>query len=120
MENENGQTSRDTDHVCHCDGSSSQGRAREVPPGINHSISPGVPCPETVLVAVMSNCSYLLVGYPQAGPAALVVHDDAGPLRQALTAAFGGSTDEAASGNGNSTEIAVPGNKALHTTQAQP
>ena len=35
----------------------------EVPPGIAHSIRPGAPCPETVLVAVMGDGSYLLVGY---------------------------------------------------------
>jgi hypothetical protein len=92
------------------------------PRGINRSISPGVPCPETMLVVLMTNGSYLLVGYPQAGPTALVVHDDAGPLRQVLTAAFGDPTDETASGNGNGkrTGAVLPGHKALHTTQTQP
>lgn len=61
---------------------------QQVPLGITHSISPGVPCPETVLIAVMSDGSYLLMAYPQREPAASVARDDAGLLRQALTAAF--------------------------------
>jgi hypothetical protein len=73
--------------------------------GIAHSISPGAPCPETVLVVLMSNGSYLLVGYPQGEPAAFVTGEDAGSLRQVLTAAFepGHQTDEGATGNGTST-----------------
>jgi len=104
------------------------------------SVIPGVPCPETLLVVLMTTGSYLLVGYPQAGPTALVIHDDAGPLRQALAAAFGpgrpteasvnGKTaDEAVSGNSTGTNkhtssgtalVAVPGPEPLPTTQAQP
>jgi hypothetical protein len=54
------------------------------------------PLPDTILVVRMTTGSYLFVGYPQAGPAALVVQDDAGPLRQVLAAAFGlGHTTEA-------------------------
>jgi hypothetical protein len=62
-------------------------------------------CPETVLVVLMSNGSYVLVGYPQGGPAAFITAEDAGSLRQVLTAAFkpGHQTDESAIGNGNST-----------------
>lgn len=64
------------------------GTDQEASPGITHSINPGVPCPETVLVAVMIDGSYLLMAYPQREPAALVARDDAGPLSQALKAAF--------------------------------
>ena len=88
-----------TDIVCHGD-STSQGRQR--PRGVNHSISPGVPCPETVLVAVMSDGSYLLVGYPQHGPTAFVVGEDADLLRRGLEGAFGNPTAETVSRNGNS------------------
>jgi hypothetical protein len=35
---------------------------RTPPHGRPHSINPGVPCPETVLVAIMTTGSYLLVG----------------------------------------------------------
>lgn len=66
---------------------------RETSSCIKHSIQPGVPSPETVLVAVMTDGSYLLMAYPQREPAAFVIKDDAGPLRDALTAAFGSSTD---------------------------
>ncbi len=62
-------------------------------PDIQHSIRPGVPSPETVLVTVMTDGSYLLWAYPQREPAAFVVPDDAGPLREALTAAFGSPAD---------------------------
>ena len=55
---------------------------------IMRSVIPGVPCPETLLVVVMSNGGYLLVGYPQGGPTAYVDGHDAGPLSQALRAAF--------------------------------
>lgn len=46
---------------------------------------PRVPCPETVLVVVMTDGSHVLVGYPQGEQVAFVVRDDAGPLREALT-----------------------------------
>ncbi len=41
----------------------------------------------------MANGSYLLMAYPQRVPAAFVARDDAGPLREALTVAFGNSAD---------------------------
>ncbi len=55
-----------TDDQAHNDGLD-QREGQEAPPGvsIDHSISPGVPCPETVLVAVMTDGSYLLMGYPR-------------------------------------------------------
>lgn len=58
--------------------------------GLGCSIRPGAPAPETVLVVVMNDSSYLLVGYPQGGPSAYVTTKDAAPLRQVLAAAFGG------------------------------
>lgn len=56
--------------------------------GLSASISPGVPCPETVLVALLADGSYLLVGRCRQMPAALVASQDAAPLRQALESAF--------------------------------
>lgn len=69
---------------------------RQPPPGIvlTRSISPGMPCPETVLVAAMADGSYLLMAYPQREPAALLTRNDAGPLRHALTAAFHSPRDK--------------------------
>jgi hypothetical protein len=64
---------------------------QEAAPGIEHSISPGVPCLETVLVAVMTDGSYLLMAYPRCEPVALVARDHADLLRQALAGAFGSS-----------------------------
>lgn len=119
MENENNcQTGSGRDGLRHGAGMEQREGRHEAPPSIDHSISPGVPCPETVLVAVMSDGSYLLVSYPQGKPAAFVIGEDAGPLRQALAGAFGNRTDEAASGDGNAT--AMLGNKASRTEQAQP
>lgn len=57
--------------------------------GLTHSISPGVRCPEMVLVVAMSTGSYLVVKYPEGEPAALVTAEDAGLLRQGLEQAFG-------------------------------
>lgn len=91
----------------------------EVPPGIGHSIRPDAPCPEIVLVAVMSDGSYLLVGYPQGEPAAFVVSENTNLLRRGLDDAFGNSTDEAAGRNGNSNETIVPYNRALRIEKAQ-
>lgn len=105
----------DTGNFPHGDDTSN---GQEAPPGIARSIRPAVPCPETVLAAVMSDGSYLLLGYPQGEPAAFVVGDDADLLRQALQAAFGYATDSAVSGNSNRT--VVPGNRAPHPQQVQP
>ncbi len=89
MENKSdGQASRDTGGAGHGDGRG-MGNGRLLLRGSMRSFRPGAPCPETVLVAVMSNGSYLLVGYPQGGPTAWVVQNDADPLRQALQTAFG-------------------------------
>jgi hypothetical protein len=57
--------------------------------GLDRSVCPGMPVPATVLVAVMNDGSYLLVGYPQSGPSAYVIAEDAVPLREALAVAFG-------------------------------
>lgn len=67
---------------------------QEAPPGIGRSIRPGVPCPETVLVAVMSDGSYLLVGYPQGEPAAFMAGEDADLLRQELERVFRNPKDD--------------------------
>jgi hypothetical protein len=108
MENENNcQTGTNTDTWCPGTGEDqSDNHSQKAPPGIGiaHSISSGAPCSETVLVVLMSNGSYVLVGYPQGGPAAFVTAEDAGSLRQALTAAFepGHLIDEGATGNDTS------------------
>lgn len=57
--------------------------------GLTHSVRTGVPCPDTVLVVMLSDGSYLLVGYPVGAPAAFVAAEDAGLLRQGLDGAFG-------------------------------
>lgn len=114
---ENGDTCQagtDPDGSCHSDG---PGNGQEVPPGIGCSIRPGVPCPETVLIVVMSDGTYLLVGYPQGEPAAFVAGEDADLLRQGLDGAFGKPKGREHS-NGNGT--LAPGNGALHTEKVQP
>lgn len=68
------------------------------PPGMEHSISPGVPCPETVLVVVMADGSYLLVGHPWGKPTAFVACHDAGLLHRALETAFGNPADNPGGG----------------------
>jgi len=61
---------------------------RPVWEGVGHSIRPGTPVPATVLVAEMTDGSLLLHGC-QDGTNAYLCPQDAGPLRQALAAAFG-------------------------------
>jgi hypothetical protein len=77
---------------------------------------------ETVLVAVMTDGSYLLKSYPQGEPAAFVTAEDAGPLREALNGELGTTSGAAVSTNGNGRHINIvpPGHEALHTKQAQP
>ncbi len=75
-------------------GGTDQCNNQEATHAIDHSISPGVSCPETVLVTRMTDGSYLLMSYPHRERAAFVVRDDAGPLRQALHAVLGSSVDE--------------------------
>jgi hypothetical protein len=114
---ENGDTCQagtDPDGSCHSDGT---GNDQEAPPGIGRSIQPGVPCPETVLVAVMSDGTYLLVGYPQGEPAAFAVGEDADLLRQGLEGAFGNPKDGE---NGNSNGTVAPGNGARRAEKVQP
>jgi hypothetical protein len=80
------------------------GGAMEPQPGDGcprHTISRGLPCPETVLVGRMTDGSYLLVAYPQLEPAAFVVRADADLLQEALQAAFGHPTAEVVNGSGN-------------------
>lgn len=84
--------------------------------GIERSIRPDVPCPETVLVAVMSDGSYLLVGYPRGEPTAFVAREEAELLKQALTGAFENPRSGAASGNGST----AAEREALQTKQVQP
>lgn len=80
------------------------------------SIRPDVACPETVLVAVMSDGSYLLVGYPRGEPTAFVAREEAELLKQALTGAFENPRSGAASGNGST----AAEREALQTKQVQP
>ncbi len=117
----------DTDNVRQGTGEdqSDSRNTQKASPGIKHSIRPGVPAPETVLVAVMTDGSYLLMGYPQREPAAFVARDDAGLLREALTAAFQSSVDEDSGANGRTendtrTGAAVPGHESLRTERTQP
>lgn len=56
--------------------------------GIGYCIRPGSDVPPTVLIAEMSDGSLLLQGW-RVGPNAYVCRADAGPLREALAAAFG-------------------------------
>ncbi|MGQ0717069.1 MAG: hypothetical protein ACT4NP_07085 [Pseudonocardiales bacterium] len=72
-----------------------------------------------MLVAVMNDGSYLLVGYPQGEPAAFVVREDTDVLRRGLEGAFGNPTDEAAGWNDDSNGTAVRGNGALGIKKAQ-
>lgn len=60
-------------------------------PGLERSIRPGVPVPATLLVAEMRDGALFLQGWRD-GPGAYVIAEDAGPLRQALAAAFGNDT----------------------------
>lgn len=85
MEPEGKQAGQDTNGVRHGDGLRMG--------GLTHSIRPGIPCPDTVLIVVLSNGSYLLVGYPEGAPAAFLTAEDAGPLRQGLDGAFGHRKD---------------------------
>lgn len=71
------------------------GNDRHVKGGIAHSIRPKAPVPATMLVVVMSDGSYLLMGYPQGEPAAFIFPEDADLLRQGLGIAFGDSDGEA-------------------------
>lgn len=84
-----------------------QRTSKGTPPGTIHSISSGLPCPETVLIARMTDGSYLLMAYPRREPATFVTAEDAGSLREALNAAFGTTPDTAVSSNGKHTG-AVP------------
>lgn len=56
--------------------------------GLERSIRPGVPIPETLLVAQLCNGALLLQDWRD-GVSAYVIPQDAGPLRHALATAFG-------------------------------
>ena len=77
MEYETGLGGRDTDDQPH-------GAVEANSP----SIQPGVSCPETMLVPVMTDGSCLLMAYPLGEPAVLLMGKDAVPLRRELAAAF--------------------------------
>lgn len=66
--------------------------------GIGYCINPGSDVPPTVLVAEMSDGAFLLQGWG-VGPSAYVCRADAGPLREALAAAFGSDLVSAGSPN---------------------
>lgn len=77
----------DADSFRHSDGVGAC-QAHEVPSGIGCSIRPGVPCPETVLVAVMNDDSYLLVRHPQGEPAAFAVGERLGRRADGIDASI--------------------------------
>ena len=56
--------------------------------GLDHCIRPGLPMPETVLLAVMTDGGLLLQGW-RSGPCAYMCAADAAPLLRTLEAAFG-------------------------------
>jgi hypothetical protein len=118
MDHEHTQAGTGTDNSCHGTGEdqSDSHNSQEPPPGTGTtpSINPATSCPETVLVAVMADGSYLLMAYPHREPAAFVTRDEAGLLREALTAAFQNPGDE----DSNATGTAAPGHTALPTEQA--
>ncbi len=132
-EEHNCQTGTNTDNGCHSTGDdqSDSRTSDEASPGIDHSIRPGVPAPETVLVAAMADGSYLLMAYPHHEPAAFVTRDDAGLLREALTAAFQSPRDEDSNATGRNESgtrtntgtvpsAAVPRQGVLPAKQVQP
>ena len=80
---------------------------------LDHSICPVEPVPATVLVAVMNDGSYLLVGYPHGGPSAYVTAEDAVPLRRVLDTAFGSEQPA-------STKAASPSRDLMRGTATQP
>lgn len=85
----------DSDHT-------EQREGHEPPPCIERSIRPDMACPETTLVAIMSDGSYLLMAYPRGEPAAFVVEEEADLLKQALARAFGKHRDERAASRNSS------------------
>lgn len=109
VEHEDNQLDEGTDNQPHGDSQDQQQL------GIGRSIRPGAPCPETILVAVMTDGSYLLVGYPRGELTTFIAAQDAGSLREALAEAFGHSTDEVVSRNGNG----IPEHEPRSTEQAQ-
>lgn len=109
------QTGMDPDGSRRCDGTGER-QDHEAPPSIGRSIRPGAPCPETVLVVVMSDGSYLLVGYPQCEPAAWAIARDAGLLHRALGDAFG----HGQSAGSEIDEATLPGNETTHAREEQP
>jgi len=66
---------------CHGDSNGTAG-------GLDHSVRPGVPCPESVLVLATNSGGYLLVGYPQGERTAFIAAFDANPMQETLTVAF--------------------------------
>ncbi len=75
-----------------------------------------MPCPETGLVTVMTDGSYLLVGYPRGEPTAFVIREEAELLKQALAEAFEDPIDGAASTNSS----AAPEYDTVCIKQVQP
>lgn len=101
MEHDNDQPARDAQGFRH-----DEGRTEKPQFGIARSIRPGVTVPATVLVVVMTDGSYLLVGYPQREPAAFIAVDDADPMRKVLTTAFGRPEDTPANDNNRRLRVA--------------
>lgn len=84
------ETGRDPDGLC-----PGAGAPRRTG-GLERSVRPAAPMPATLLVAQMCDDAFLLQGWRD-GPSAYLIAEDAGPLRQALAAAFG----RAVSGSGH-------------------
>lgn len=61
---------------------------------MNGSIPSTDPCPETVLVAQMTDGSFVLMAWPPQEPAAILVGEEAAMLQAALTLAFRGGAGD--------------------------
>ncbi|MGH3794594.1 MAG: hypothetical protein ACRDSP_06860 [Pseudonocardiaceae bacterium] len=79
------QSGQDTQVLRHDD---VQPQEQPAPRSVSRSIRPEVPAPTTVLIVEMGSGALLLQGWRD-GPSAYVSAEDAGPLRQALAAAYG-------------------------------
>ena len=82
------ETGKDTSELCQGAGEQCPTSGPQHRGGLERSIRPGVPIPETLLVAQLCNGALLLQDWRD-GVSAYVIPQDAGPLRHALATAFG-------------------------------